>query len=157
MILSALNGAMLRQESGNQFCTAVCARLEPEERDGKTVKLTLARGGHPPPLLLRADGLVEELGDPGRAIGVFEELDLEDLVVSLEPGDALFLYTDGVTEARSSDGTFFGEDRLKNLVRNCAGLDAAAAAGRLKDAVLDHRGGNPGDDLAILVLRVSGS
>ncbi len=157
MILSALNGAMLRQESGNQFCTAVCARLEPEERGGKTVKLTLARGGHPPPLLLRADGPVEELGEPGRAIGVFEKLDLQDLVISLEPGDTLFLYTDGVTEARSSDGTFFGEDRLKDLVINCAGLDAAAAAGRLKGAVLEHRGGNPGDDVAILVLKVSGS
>jgi serine phosphatase RsbU (regulator of sigma subunit) len=157
MVLSALNGAMLRQESGNHFCTAVCARLEPEECEGEDVKLTLARGGHPPPLLLRGDGSLEELGEPGRAIGVFEELELEDLTLRLEPGDTLVLYTDGVTEARSPEGVFFGEDRLKNLVKDCVGPDAATVAGDIKDAVLEHRGGSPGDDVAILVLRVSDS
>ena len=82
MVLSALNEAMLRQDAGNQFCTAICARLEPEECEGAAVKLTLARGGHPPPLLMHGDGsvdgsvggFVEELGEPGRAIGIFKEL-----------------------------------------------------------------------------------
>ena len=157
MILSALNGAMLRQESDNQFCTAICARLEPEECEGDDVKLTLARAGHPSPLLLHRDGSVEELGEPGRAIGVFEDLELEDLTVRLGPGDTLVLYTDGVTEARSPDGTFFGEASLEELVEGCAGMDAATVAGRIRNAVLNHRGGSPGDDVAILVLRVSGS
>lgn len=155
MILSALNEAMLRQDSGNQFCTAVCARLEPEEGEGGDVKLTLARGGHPPPLLLGGDGSLKELGESGRAIGIFEELELENLSMNLEPGDTLILYTDGVTEARSADGTFFGEDRLRQLVEDSAGLDAFAVAGRIKDAVLEHGGESPDDDLAILVLRVS--
>ncbi|HZY66497.1 MAG TPA: SpoIIE family protein phosphatase [Rubrobacteraceae bacterium] len=154
MILSALNEAMLRQDSGNHFCTAVCARLEPEKCEGRSVRLTLARGGHPPPLLLRS-GSLEELGEPGRAIGVFGELEIEDLVVRLDAGDALVLYTDGVTEARSPDGTFFGEERLRELVQSCARLDAATVAGCMKDAVLEHQGGSPSDDLAILVLRVS--
>lgn len=155
MILSALNEAMLRQDSGNQFCTAVCARLEPEECEGRGVKLTLARGGHPPPLLLGGDGSMRELAEPGRAIGIFENLELEDLTVRLEPGDTLVLYTDGVTEARASDGDFFGEDRLRELVRGTAGLDAASVAGRIKDTVLEHQGVGPSDDVAILVLRVS--
>ena len=157
MLLSSLNGAMLRQDAGNQFCTAICALLEPEECAGAAVKLTLARGGHPPPLLLHDDGSVEELGEPGRAIGIFKDLDLDDLALRLEPGDTLVLYTDGVTEARSPDGTFFGEERLKDLVRNCSGLDAAAVAGGIRDAVLGHRGSSPGDDVAVLVLKVSGS
>ncbi len=157
MVLSSLNGAMLRQDAGNQFCTAICARLEPEECEGAAVKLTLARGGHPPPLLMHGDGFVEELGEPGRAIGIFKELELDDLTLRLEPGDTLVLYTDGVTEARSPEGAFFGEDRLKNLVQNCSGLDAAAVSGNIRDAVLDHRGGSPGDDVAVLVLKVSGS
>ena len=156
MILSALNEAMLRQDSDNQFCTAVCARLEPEECEGEDVKLTLARGGHPPPLLLRGDGSLEELGEAGRAIGVFEELELEDLTMRLGVEDTLVLYTDGVTEARSPDGTFFGEERLRKLVQACGGLDATKTAERIKDAVLEHKGGSPGDDVAILVLRVSG-
>ena len=157
MVLSALNGAMLRQDSGNQFCTAICARLEPEDCEGEAVKLTLARGGHPPPLLLRGDGSVQELGEPGRAIGVFGDLQLENLTMRLEPGDTLVLYTDGVTEARSPDGAFFGEGRLRDLVRGCAGVEATTVAGGIRDAVLQHRGGSPGDDVAILVLKVSGS
>lgn len=157
MVLAALNEAMFRQDSDNQFCTAISARLEPEECEGADVKLTLARAGHPPPLLLRGDGSLEELGESGRAIGVFEDFELEDLTMRLEPGNIIVLYTDGVTEARSTDGKFFGEDRLKKLVQDCAGLDAVTVAGRIKDSVLDHRGGSPGDDVAILVLRVSGS
>lgn len=154
MILSALNEAMLRQGSGNQFCTAVCARFEPEQCEGNDVKLTLARGGHPPPLLLRNDNSLEELGEPGKAIGVFSELELENLTTRLRAGDMLVLYTDGVTEARSPDGDFFGEERLRELVRDCAGLGAVTTAGRIKDAILEHKGGSPRDDVAILVLRV---
>jgi phosphoserine phosphatase RsbU/P len=69
------------------------------------------------------------------------------------PGEALVLYTDGVTEARSPDGDFFGEGRLRRLLSSCAGFDAGTFAGRIKDAVLDFQEGSPRDDLAILVLR----
>ncbi|MGF1471337.1 MAG: PP2C family protein-serine/threonine phosphatase, partial [Rubrobacteraceae bacterium] len=154
MLLSALNEAMLRQDANNQFCTAVCVRLEPEECAGSDVKLTLARGGHPAPLLLHADGSLEELGEAGKAIGVFESFEIEDLAMCLQAGDTLVFYTDGVTEARAPDGAFFGEDRLRSLVQSCAGLGAAETAGHIKDAVLEHKGGNPGDDVAILALQV---
>ncbi|MGB3682710.1 MAG: SpoIIE family protein phosphatase [Rubrobacteraceae bacterium] len=155
-MFAALNEAMVRHDTGAQFCTAVCARLEPEEAPEYRVKLTLARAGHPPPLLLR-EGSVEEIGEPGKAIGVFQELDLEDYATHLLPGDLLALYTDGVIEARSSDGTFFGEERLKSLLGSCANLDAPAAAGRIRKAVLNHKEGKPTDDVAILVLRVTGN
>jgi serine phosphatase RsbU (regulator of sigma subunit) len=71
------------------------------------------------------------------------------------PGEALVLYTDGVTEARSPDGDFFGEGRLRRLVRSCAGCDAVTFARRIKDAVLDFQEGYQRDDLAVLVLRAS--
>ncbi len=154
-MFAALNEAMVRHDAGAQFCTAVCGRLEPEEAPGEKVKLTLARAGHPPPLLLR-DGSVEELGEPGKAIGVFPEIDLDDHHTYLVPGDVLVFYTDGVIETRSPDGDFFGEERLRSLLGSCAGLDAAAIAGRIREAVLDHKGGIPSDDIAILVLRVTG-
>lgn len=154
-MFAALNEAMVRHDTGPQFCTAVCARLEPEEAPGERVKLTLARAGHPPPLLLR-DGSIEEIGEPGKAIGVFHELDLEDHHTHLVPGDILVLYTDGVTEARSPDGSFFGEERLRSLLYSCAGLDASATAKRIRDAVLEHKGGSPSDDVAILIMHVTG-
>lgn len=155
MMFAALNEAMVRHDAGSQFCTAICARLEPEEAPGEKVKLTLARAGHPPPLLLR-DSSVEEIGEPGRAIGVFEKLGLDDYSAHLAPGDVLVLYTDGVIEARSPEGTFFGEERLRSLLCSCRDLDASTTASRIREAVLEHKGGAPSDDVAILVLRVTG-
>jgi serine phosphatase RsbU (regulator of sigma subunit) len=120
------------------------------------VKISL--GGHPPALLLRADGRLERVGRPGRAIGVFEEARLTEEEAVLAPGDALVLYTDGVTEARSpgEGGSFFGEERLHALVRSCAGLSAEELAGRIEDRVLQFQENELHDDVAVLVLRVPG-
>lgn len=152
-ILSDLNEAMLQQFSAHQFCTAACVCLRYME-DG--AELTVARGGHPSPLLLRASGAVEKVGHPGRAIGVFEDLELDEEVVRLGSGDALVLYTDGVTEARSPDEDFFGENRLVDLLGFCAGMDASGIAEKIKDAVLRYAGETPHDDIAVLVLQVPG-
>ena len=152
-MFDALNEAMVRHNAGPQFCTAVCARLEPEESSGGKVKLTLARAGHPPPLLLR-EGSVEEIGEPGKAIGVFRELDLEDHHTQLIPGDKLVLYTDGVIEARSPEGEFFGEERLKSLLCSCPDLTAQDTAKLIRNAVLEYQGA-PSDDVAILVMHVN--
>jgi hypothetical protein len=151
-ILAALNEAMLRQLSEDRFCTAACVRLEP--LDGSAgVGVDVSRAGHPPPLLVRPEGTVEEVGLSGRALGVFPDAELGDASLRLMPGEALVLYTDGVTEARSSGGDFFSEDRLRRLLSSCAGCDAATLAARIKGVVLDFQEGYPRDDLAILVLR----
>ncbi len=151
-VLAALNEAMLRQLPEDRFCTAACVRLEPE--DGSAgVGIDVSRAGHPAPLLVRSDGPVEEVGCSGRVLGVFDDAELRDTSLRLMPGEALVLYTDGVTEARSPDGDFFGEDRLRRLLGSCSDCDAATFAGRIKDDVLDFQEGYPRDDLAVLVLR----
>jgi PAS domain S-box-containing protein len=153
-VLAALNEAMLRQLSGDRFCTAACIRLEPA--DGSPgVGIDVSRAGHPAPLLVRPDGPVEEVGPPGRVLGVFDDAELGDGSLRLMPGEALVLYTDGVTEARSPDGDFLGDERLRGLLRSCSGLDAAGIAARIKKVVLDFQEGCPRDDLAVLVLRVT--
>jgi PAS domain S-box-containing protein len=153
-ILTALNEAMLRQLSGDRFCTAACIRLEPA--DGSPgVGIDVSRAGHPAPLLVRPDGQVEEVGPPGRVLGVFDDAELGDGSLRLMPGETVVLYTDGVTEARSPDGDFFGEERLHRLLRSCSGLDAADIAARTKKVVLDFQEGYPRDDLAVLVLRAT--
>ena len=153
-MLTALNEAMLRQLPEDRFCTAACARLEPLD-EGPGVGVSISRAGHPPPLVVRADGSVEEVGPPGRALGVFPDAELKDTHMRLVPGETLVFYTDGVTEARAPDGDFFGEDRLSRFLAAHAGWDAAALARGLKNAVLEFQEGHPRDDLALLILRAA--
>jgi serine phosphatase RsbU (regulator of sigma subunit) len=143
-ILRWLNGAMLRQRAG-RFVTLACARVE-LDADGATV--TVASGGHPPPRVLRATGLVEQLGVPGTLLGVLSEVELSDQATWLAPGDALVLYTDGLTECAAPD------------VWTPAQLDTAVAGARRKNAqgIVEHLAaqceGPLRDDLALLALRV---
>ncbi len=159
-VLTGLNEAMLRQRrehDDHKFCTATYARLETNEGNTKGgAQVTVSCGGHPPPFVLKADGSIHKVGQPGRAIGVFDDMNLTEQEASLAPGDALVLYTDGVVEAQSPDGLFFGEERLVTLLRSSIALDAATIAGRVENAVLDFQGQAPRDDIAVLVLRASG-
>jgi serine phosphatase RsbU (regulator of sigma subunit) len=110
------------------------------------VRVTLCCGGHPLPIVLRADGTCEEAGAAGTLIGFFDDPKLDDHVLELQSGDALVLYTDGVISGRR------GSEGLDEIVRSCAGLDAASIAEGVERAAL--AGEVRRDDLAILVLRV---
>jgi PAS domain S-box-containing protein len=158
-VLSSLNEAMLaqRHERGDhKFCTVTYVKLETNQGNTERgAKITISRGGHPPPFLLRSDGSIYRVGEPGRAIGVFEDANLTEQEVSLALGDALILYTDGVVEARSPDGLFFGEERLMALLRSSVSLDASTVASRIEGAALNFQEQAPRDDITVLVLRVS--
>jgi len=108
-----------------------------------------------PPFLLKADGNIYKIGQPGRAIGVFDDANLTEQEANLAPGDALVFYTDGVVEARSPEGLFFGEERLKALLRSSVALSASTIANRIEGAALNFQEQAPRDDIAVLVLRVS--
>jgi serine phosphatase RsbU (regulator of sigma subunit) len=157
-VLSGLNETMLRQrrEHGDhRFCTATYVKLEMSEEEAeRDVKITVCRGGHPAPVLLKPDGSIYKIGQPGRAIGVFGDANLSEQEANLAPGDALVLYTDGVVEARSPDGLFFGEERLMALLRSSVTLDASSIASRIEEAVLNFQEQALRDDVAVLVLRV---
>jgi serine phosphatase RsbU (regulator of sigma subunit) len=155
-VLGRLNDAIGRVEHSERFCTAVYARIVPETSEpaeSAGARIVLASGGHPPALVLRDDGAVEELPTGGLMLGMFDDVDLVDHDVRLGPGDALVLYTDGTTEARDRTGEQFGSTRLTNLLATCAGRTAAGVARRIELAVLDHRGEVSADDLAIVVVR----
>ena len=152
-ILADLNEAMLRhgrERDSGKFCTVAYARLEPDERGAR---VSVSRGGHPAPMLLRADGDVRPIGYAGRAMGVMADPRLTEQEARLDPGDALVFFTDGVTEARAPDGTFFEEDRLADLLRSSAGLDAESLAAHIGEVVCKFQEGDLHDDVAILVLR----
>jgi PAS domain S-box-containing protein len=149
--LRVLNEALLRQRDDRRFCTVAYAHLEPSA-DG--LRARCAVGGHPLPLLLRAEGNVEIVGTPGTLLGVLPDPNFDDHSVSLRPGDTLVFYTDGVIEGR--DGAALEEAGLRHLLAACAGEGADAIAARVEDAALSASGGSPRDDIAVLVLRVAG-
>jgi serine phosphatase RsbU (regulator of sigma subunit) len=151
-VLAHLNDVLLRETGPGRFeprfCTAVVA-LVSGHRPAPTV--TLAAGGHPLPVLRRAGGDVATVGSPGSLIGVMPDAGAAETSLSLEPGDALVFYTDGVTERRRDDA-FYGLGGLLATLAAASG-DAAALAGAVEQAVLSFATDPPSDDLALLVLR----
>ncbi len=153
LLLGALNDAVLAQKREDmRFVTAMFVRLAPDERG---MKATYARGGHVPPFILRAGGEVEVLVPDGPLLGIVEAAVLEERETVLEPGDALVLYTDGVTEAGAPEDPF-GEERLAELLAGCAGSAADEIADEIVDTALAIQDGRPRDDIAVLVLRCTG-
>jgi serine phosphatase RsbU (regulator of sigma subunit)/PAS domain-containing protein len=151
--LARLNRAILDQlPSPERFFTAAFASLR--TGDGGA-RLVVSCAGHPPPLLVRADGTTRAVGADGTLLGLFDEVELSDEELELGPGDAVVFYTDGVIEARRVDA-FFGEDRLRRVVADAAtaGAGADGLAGAVADAVTGFRWGGGEDDVAVLVARV---
>ena len=149
--LGLLNEALLRQRDDRRFCTVAYAYLEPMSEGAR---VGFASGGHPLPLLLRADGTVQLVGEPGTLLGVVPDPSFSDKSVSLAPGDALVFYTDGVIEGRGT-GPPLDEEGLAELVATCVGAGADAIAACVEDAAIAAQNGRPRDDIAVLVLRVS--
>jgi serine phosphatase RsbU (regulator of sigma subunit) len=148
-ILEQLNEAMVRQGAEDRFCTVAIAALEPVPGG---VRTTVSCGGHPMPLVLRADGRVHPVGSPGTLLGLVQDPDLVDDVVELAPGDTLVMYTDGVSEARNEQ-ELFGEERLVELLQSCRGLDAPRLVERIQQRVFEFQD-KAHDDIAVLVLRI---
>ncbi len=122
--------------------------------DPASGRVAFANGGHNPPYVVRRDGRVEALaGDHGMALGVVDGLDYVVGSILLSPGDLLFLYTDGVTEAVSPATELFGEGRLEQVLHGCAGADMAETVQRVVRAVDDFAAARPqADDITCLAL-----
>ena len=151
--LRRLNRALNDHPSSSRFCTVALARLDYHD-DAVQARVCLA--GHPEPVLLRADGTTELVGDAGDLLGVLpdEALGLTESTVSLQRGDSLVLYTDGVTERR--DGRrMFGQTGLRQVLATSAGLAADAIAERAEEAARSFVDSELRDDLAIVVVRRS--
>lgn len=149
-VLATLNEALLRQRDDRQFCTVAYASLD-AGADG--AELVVACGGHPAPIVVREDGAVEVLSCRGTLLGVVADPELDEVAARLGPGDAVVLYTDGLTEARTPDG-LLGEERVAAVGASVAGCSATEIARRLEEAA--STGAGLRDDLAIVVLRVGG-
>jgi len=152
-IHAAIGRALTSQYDDLSFATGIIGRLTLA-----TGRLDWSCAGHPPPLLLRGRKVVAELsGDPALPFGLSDDppvLHRQDL----EPGDAVLLYTDGVIEARTPQGEFFGLERLTDLLEReaASGQPAEELLRRLVQTVLEHQAAELRDDATLLLVQWTG-
>lgn len=150
-VLRAVHHAMSDLEPST-FCTACFAFLVP--RDDGGVEVTLSVGGHPFPLIRRADGSVDEVGQVGSLLGMFEP-QLADTTVTLGDGDLLVLYTDGLTDAPKDQAVPL--DELRETLANEGGRSLEVLAEQIRSLKRRRRPHGSGDDTALLLFRTTAS
>jgi sigma-B regulation protein RsbU (phosphoserine phosphatase) len=149
-VLAALDEVLQHHET-DRFCTAVLLRLR---REGDGWSIDIGIGGHPRPLLLRRGSAPEPCAGRGPLLGVLHDATFEESTVRLGPGDALLLYTDGITEGRRGD-EMYGEDRLLATAARI-GPRPHELVDALTAAVLEFQDGTLRDDVAVVALGVPG-
>ena len=148
--LSRVNELLCQENDAMMFVTLFYGVF-----DAANGELVYANGGHNPPCILRGDGEVTMLpGTDGVALGVMDGLPYNELVLQLDPGDTLFCYTDGVTEAINPDQEEYAEQRLVGMLAGAGALTAQALAHRVVDDVERFADTEPqADDITCLVLK----
>ena len=151
-LVQRLNIQVSRHAPASRFITLFLGSLNPA-----TGHLEFVNAGQTPPLLRRQNGSIERLLSGGVALGMFEGSTYEAGELHLEPGDALLMYSDGMTEAESPDGRPFDEAGLERTLALYAGAYQKSAAAELGKAVFDaverhRRDQRLQDDLTVLVL-----
>ena len=142
------NAYLANNNAAELFATILYAAFDPP-----TGEIELVSCGHLPALIRRAGGAVEKLCGGGLPVGLFDTLKPRVLRAELRPGDLLFLYTDGVTEAENEAEVEFGEARLGDLLAGGEACGAAAWISRVEDAVRAHANGRPQfDDITSVAL-----
>ena len=148
-VLERANELMLAEEFGDRFVTAKNAHLR---WDGRRLRVVLGSAGHPGPVLVRPDGRTRFLSPGGLPLGLFPTVSAGREEVELEPGDVLFFFTDGVTEARSPEMAYF-EDRLTDELAALAGQAPRDIVAGLQSLVAEFCRNELRDDMTMLVLR----
>ncbi|MFJ5265233.1 PP2C family protein-serine/threonine phosphatase [Streptomyces sp. NPDC088387] len=158
-VLSNLNTVLNHEYNGDdpRFCTVVFGLLTPDPDQGG-FRVTLASGGHPPALLLRAEADTTYLPTPGgQLIGVLPDAHIATTTVHLEAGDTLLLHTDGLTEAHTAsdqdDDDRYGDEALLDFARTLAPTTATGVVRAIRD-LLDTFGTGVDDDTAVLAISV---
>jgi sigma-B regulation protein RsbU (phosphoserine phosphatase) len=151
--LAYMNSNLAAQSDSAMFTTVFYGIL-----DTQTGDLQFANGGHNRPYVVGADGQPRPLSDEsGPIVGIMDGFAYETYTGKLAPGDALVLYTDGVTEARDKNDGFFGEQRLEELLSERCTEPAQQLVASLHARVQEFAIGEPqADDITVLALRFLG-
>ncbi|MGW0824944.1 SpoIIE family protein phosphatase [Streptomyces sp. NPDC002845] len=151
-VVAAINDALTDHTVGQEgFVSLVYGELR---HTTSHLAVAVVRAGHVPPLVRRAEGSVEQFGRPGVLLGLGCDPEGPAEHVDLHPGDSLVLVTDGITEARSASGEFFGEERLADALtgHRSTAPTASALLESITAAVTAFAGDTTRDDQATLVI-----
>jgi serine phosphatase RsbU (regulator of sigma subunit) len=152
-VLSGANEILLAEELSGGFVTASIAHLE--WCDG-ALRVVLGSAGHPSAAIIRADGRVQMPGGGGLPLGLFPDAEPGQHGLTLAKGDILFLYTDGLTQARGHDRTYF-ETRLTDELAGLAGVHPDQFEAAMRRRLLEFTAGTLIDDITMMVLRAGDS
>ncbi len=136
---------VLRSRSEASLCTALCLRLE-------DMRLVISSAGHPPALVVNADGDVREVPRPGPLLGAFADGEWPEQTVAVSADEMVLIYTDGITDA-PGDRHRFGVRRLKGMLCDNARCTPDELLTRLDARLEEFRTTAPGDDIAAVALR----
>jgi len=151
-MMADLNGMVYASSTRDRYSTLFCSSL-----DLATRKLTYVNAGQVVPMLLRHDRTeMELLSCGGVPVGLLPGMRYEEAAIDLGPGDTLLCCSDGITEATDNAGEMIGEERVAEVLRECADLDAGAMRDRVIAAADEFaNGAEQSDDMTVVVLRVS--
>ena len=146
---ASLNEQLCRSTDSNRFATFFLALYDDRAR-----RLRYTNAGHNEPLLVRADGSLEKLSAGGTVLGAFEWARYEEAATTLAPGELLVIFSDGFSEARSTLGEEYGEQRLARF----AVAHRQSTADELRRALfreIDHwsEGQERGDDQTVVIVK----
>jgi sigma-B regulation protein RsbU (phosphoserine phosphatase) len=146
-VLKEVNQTIIRQSSSMIYVSIFLAVLDPKKQT-----LQYANAGHNPPIAWRSSGTLEELGGTGSVVGLYKELEWDEVTITLGDGDTLVLYTDGVSEARRRHDEYYGDDRLSAALTG-APREASELLAHLEADLNDFtEGALQEDDVTFLVL-----
>lgn len=146
-VLRMANKHITRLEKSIQFVTALYGVL-----DATTGEFSYARAGHEPPLLLHKHGDVHRLPhQPGMALGLWENIALDEYRLFLPKGSVLMMFTDGMTDCRNPKGEPFGLERVKKMMTGLVTPSAQEACNQLFDSLMAYQNGSKQDDDVTLV------
>ena len=151
-ILSCVNNILAVDNDSCMFATVFCAILNTETGD-----VRFANAGHNPPLILDSQGTRYLALKPGFVLGPMPDTVYEAERITLQPGDTLFLYTDGVTEAQNREEELYGEPRLRDALQRAPKDDVAEMIHCIRAEVTRHANGAPqSDDVTMVAIKYRG-
>jgi serine phosphatase RsbU (regulator of sigma subunit) len=153
-IAAKLNGFLHRSTRSESYATFFYAQF-----DAKARQLRYVNAGHNPPFFVHRSAsraaVIEELKDGGTIVGMFPDSEYQERRIDIRPGDMLFVFTDGVTDAMNPNQEAFGEERLKALVRQIAHLSVAQIISRTSQELRTWMRDAPQfDDLTFIVVKI---
>lgn len=148
--MTSVNDLVCGESVDGMFVTVFYGRL-----NILTGEIDYSNAGHNPPYVVHANGKVEMVPAQGNMVlGAVENFQYRNDKITLEKGDMLFTFTDGVTEAMNRDGEQFGEERLEKLLAKCGGKTSQETIDTVRAAVAEWAGDTEqSDDVTMLVIK----